>query len=232
MSLANYAQLQLDWSIHDVAPHTQAQVEALCQSLPRDLPQPPMLLVIPGLDWQPAQIDWLRQKQQAGFVLVAHGWQHQALAKRTLWHRLHAAMLSRDAAEHLSRSRAELQQRTADSVQWFAANDLITPQYYVPPAWALGALQPQDLLPLGVQRVETLAGYRSTQTGRLQPAALIGFEADTPLRARLLRACNALQGPLARQSGWRLRIAIHPNDLTLHLRDDLRALLSPPPRLA
>ncbi len=69
------------------------------------------------------------------------------MARRSAYHRLHAALISRDVAEHLSRPAHELVALVHRCHGWFAAHGLPAPTLYVPPAWALGGTRWLDALP-------------------------------------------------------------------------------------
>ena len=205
-------------SIHDVMPSTLGRVRELLAQCHHHGIDCTTLLVVPGRDWYPHELEQLRAWQAAGHELAAHGWSHEAIPPNGLYHRLHAHLISRDCAEHLSRKRHEVLAVMRASHAWFARNGLEPPSLYVPPAWALGAIAAIDLANLPYAQVETLAGLWGAEGGRtLLP--LLGYEADTPWRAAALRVSNTL----ARQaSRWRpLRVAIHPDDARLHLANDL-----------
>lgn len=207
-------------TIHDVRPDTLDRVEALL-----DLFEPAgttvCLLVVPGLDWAPEGIELLRAWAGRGHELAGHGWVHRRTPKSAC-HRIHAAVLSRDQAEHLSAPRSEVLDLVARGREWFQANALPLPTFYVPPAWALGAARPEDLADLGYRVVEVLWGYHDLGTGRFRPAPLIGFEADTWWREVALGAFNALQVKLARRTGRPLRLGLHPFDLELRRSSEVR----------
>lgn len=215
-------------SIHDVMPETLDRVEALVERLAGQGHTAITLLVVPGRAWQPADLDVLRAWQAAGIELAAHGWQHHVSPIRGLRHRLHAALISRNVAEHLALDedgRLRLMQAAAT---WFDAQGLAPPLTYVPPAWALGRIRRRRLRTLPYQRIEVTRGLLDCHSGRLQSLPLVGFEADTAARALALRAWNRTQFALARQVGRALRIAIHPDDAALHLATDLDRCLQRP----
>jgi hypothetical protein len=54
---------------------------------------------------------------------------------------------------------------------------------------------------------------------------MVGFEADTPMRAFFCRAWNRLNLMVA-GSSKPIRVAIHPQDLELRLGEDLRQFIS------
>ncbi|HKK18644.1 MAG TPA: polysaccharide deacetylase family protein [Opitutales bacterium] len=231
-------------SIHDVMPHTLGRVERILDWL-KALEVPPVtLLVVPGRPWAPEQIDRLRDLAAAGYELAAHGWRHET-APRHLYHRLHAALISRQVAEHLdldSRGIRQLMQRSRD---WFAQNELPLPDFYVPPAWALGPISKAELAQAPYRLVETTRGLwhkaadasqRASATAetepehpgknppplRFQKLPLTGYEADTLAREYFLRCWNAAQARSAGRKQRPLRISIHPDDLDLRVADQMK----------
>ncbi|MEM9759127.1 MAG: DUF2334 domain-containing protein [Pseudomonadota bacterium] len=218
-------------SIHDVMPETFEKVAALrdeCMGLGL---APPGLLVVPGRAWSLEQRATLRHWEREGSELIAHGWKHETRPRR-LYHRLHAALLSRNVAEHLD-LRADaviaLMRRSRD---WFAAQGLAPPRTYIPPAWALG-IPPRRLAELPFSSVEVLRGVILVQGQDtvMKSLPLTGFEADTALRAATLRLWNRRAEQRSAARGVPLRIAIHPHDGELLLAADLRDLLRRPWRL-
>lgn len=216
-------------SIHDVMPETLEPVARLLERVAAAGLAAPALLVVPGRDWQPAGLRRLRAWHDAGCELLAHGWLHHTRPRR-LVHRCHAALLSRNVAEHLAldeRGIRELMQRSHD---WFEGAGLPPPRSYVPPAWALG-MPARQLAALPYDCVETLGGvHLRGGDGRwsYRSLPLVGFEADTPLRAAFLRFFNGLQRASAARRQRPLRIGIHPQDAGLRLAGDLDALLTAP----
>lgn len=215
-------------SIHDVAPRTLARVETLVELVTDHGVPPPTLLVVPGAGWDEATLARLQAMADRGCRLAGHGWIHEAVPPRTLKHRLHALLLSRDQAEHLSRPRADLLDRVARCHAWFGERGLPEPELYVPPAWALGALRTADLAALPFRWYEDLAGLVDGASGRRRRLPLVGFEADTAFRKVALRFVNAASVAAGRLTGRPVRVSIHPRDLELLLADDLRALVARP----
>lgn len=215
-------------SIHDVMPDTLPRVAEILALLRIHKITTCTLLVVPGKGWQPDQLRQLRQWADEGWSLAAHGWHHRARHIRGLYHRLHAAVLSRDVAEHLALSPAQRIDLITESHAWFRCVDLPAPSLYVPPAWALGRL-PADRLPnLPFRCLESLSGLHFPASGLQHRLPLTGYEADTPARAAFLRFFNATQFKLARLTRRSLRISIHPHDLHLHLATQLRHHLARP----
>ncbi len=215
-------------SIHDVMPETLGNVMALrdeCMSLGL---APPSLLVVPGRAWSRDALALLRRWENEGSELIAHGWLHETRPRR-LYHRLHAALLSRNVAEHLDLSTDEVLSLMRRSRDWFSAEGLAAPQTYIPPAWALG-IPARRLAELPFRCVEVLRGVFivDDQKAAMKPLPLVGFEADTAFRAATLRFWNMRAQRLSAISGKPLRIAIHPRDGELLLAGDLRRLLRQP----
>lgn len=213
-------------SIHDVMPETRERVTALLDTMPgRIPPERIVLLVVPGRDWSPADLDWLRKLRARGHELAGHGWTHQCAPPRGLYHKVHSVLLSRDAAEHLSLDPTAIAALIRANFDWFSERGLGEPSLYVPPAWALGRVSRSVLRTLPFRYYETLSGVYDSSTDRFRRLPVIGFEADTPARAVPLRVINALQWRLARWLRRAPRIAIHPHDAELELAGDLRASL-------
>jgi len=183
------------------------------------------LLVVPGRDWQAGDLAELRRYCAAGAELAGHGWTHIAGTPRDLKHRLHSWIISRNAAEHLSLTTDEISTLIRRCHGWFAEQDLPRPRLYVPPAWAMGPMSRAalDELPFGCY--ETISGVYVPAIGRFIPSPMVGFETDTWLRALPVRAWNALNQAWAGQNRP-LRVAIHPQDFSLKLADDLQRLIA------
>lgn len=215
-------------SIHDVMPETLAAVHRCLELLRRHGVERSALLVVPGAGWSPPDLRALRALADAGHELLAHGWHHRTQPSG-LYHRLHAACFSRDVAEHLALDTAGISALMARSRGWFEAQGLPVPAGYVPPAWALGRLRGTALAGQPFAVVETLRGVYlrgAEEDFRFTPLPLVGFEADTALRAALLGRWNRLQLRRCRRLGLPLRIALHPGDPDLRLADQLRAVLA------
>lgn len=231
--------MQVLVSIHDLMPHTLARVERILDWLQvRGVP-PVTLLVVPGRPWQPQQLERLRELAAAGHPLAAHGWQHTTTPRR-LSHRLHAALISRNVAEHLDLDSPGILHLMQRARNWFGENDLPLPDFYVPPAWALGPITKADLAQAPYRLIETTRGLihtagsaaaspQRTNTQRkhdpaglqFQKLPLTGYEADTPAREYFLRCWNAAQARAATRKNQPLRLSIHPDDLELRVADQL-----------
>jgi hypothetical protein len=211
-------------TLHDVMPHTLSRVSALIQRLPASALPRLTLLVVPGLAWESDQLVQLRQWQRQGLTLAGHGWLHQCRRIVTTYHHLHSRFVSRQAAEHLSCSRQELLDLVQDCHQWFPQHGFSGPDYYVPPAWARGALTRADLRTLPFRYFEDTSGIYDSATNRYARLPLAGFEADKSWRRYSLLAWNALNSRLCSPQ-HPLRISIHPFDSDLLLARDMWQML-------
>lgn len=214
------------FSIHDVMPDTLHDVGELIERFARAGLPLPGLLVVPARGWQAPEIRQLRDWQTAGAELIAHGWHHHTTPRRP-FHRLHAAVLSRNVAEHLALDRDGIVALMRRSRSWFGEQGLALPQTYVPPAWALG-MPSHGLAALPYRCVETLREVHLIDAGhvRRRQLPLVGFEADTTVRRWVLRGWNALQRRRALRLALPLRVSIHPADARLRLADELQHFIS------
>ena len=213
------------FSIHDVMPETLGEVEALLEEFRRrDVPLP-ALLVVPGRAWTQAQVDQLRALEAQGAELIAHGWAHETTPK-SLIHRIHAALISRNVAEHLAYDRDGVLRLMQRSHGWFLENGLSAPGTYIPPAWALG-INRKQLAGTPYRNVEVLGGVLQRSDGgfSLHRFPLLGFEADSWFRAAFLRLWNDLQEAKTHRNQVPLRISIHPYDAQLRLAAELCTVL-------
>lgn len=206
-------------SVHDLMPETFDAVLGIVRELAKLDAGPATLLVVPGRDWSGPQIDTLKALAEDGHPLAGHGWTHQVAQIRGLKHWLHSQLLSRNVAEHLALTEPEIAYLIEQCYAWFDDVGLPAPSLYVPPAWAMGAVSRARLRLLPFHRYETLTGIYDAREDRFHRIPLLGYEADTALRAAALRLSNQLNRVLAR--GRALRIAIHPLDLRLRLADDI-----------
>ncbi len=216
-------------SVHDVMPATLGRVQRILTLLNEARIPPPTLLVVPGKDWSPEALRDLRDLASRGHPLAGHGWDHKSIrGPRTLYHRLHGLLISRNEGEHLSRPPEEIVDLIRRCYDWFPSVDLPTPELYVPPTWALGALRIRDLESLPFRWYEILRGFVEGRTGRVRWLPLAGFEADTTFRKVSIRLWNSLNVAWARRVRGPLRISIHPDDLDLFLGDELRRMVRSP----
>ncbi len=213
-------------SIHDVMPDTLSRVEGLLDLLDNHGLGPVDLLVVPGLDWHPAQIDRLRAWQGTGHRLAGHGWRHKVDHVRGWKHRVHSLLVSRDVAEHLALDADGIAALIRRCHGWFGAHDLVVSDLYVPPAWAMGAIPRARLKDLPFRRHEVFGGILDARTGRLRPSPMMGFEADTGGRVWPVRLFNAVNRAWVAAGGGPLRVGIHPYDLEYRLAGDLRRVIA------
>lgn len=214
-------------SIHDLMPETMPQVETILAWLEAKGVPPVTLLVVPGKTWTPEHIERLSALATKGHPLAAHGWHHQTRPRR--WqHRVHALFISRNVAEHLDLNSSGILTLLDRSRAWFSANNLPTPELYVPPAWALGPISTVDLAKSNFKQIEVTRGILTPASNSLQKLPLTGFEADNALRAGFLKIWNSLQIQKARRQNKPLRISIHPQDLNLRLSTQMERLFELP----
>jgi len=217
--------LRLLVSIHDVMPATLGRVERIFARLLDAGLSPVTLLVVPGTGWQHEHLDRLRELVAQGAELAGHGWWHEVRHVRGFKHRLHSALISRRAGEHLALSPREILRLMLKNHRWFARHALPAPGLYVPPAWAMGPIPRRFLDRLPFDRYETLAGVYDVNDQRFHRLPVAGFEADTAFRAVTVGAFNRLNRAWARTGGRPLRLGIHPDDFELNLADELEAML-------
>jgi predicted deacetylase len=216
-------------SIHDVFPATFSRVEKIISLLEECGVPPATLLVVPGREWSEERLADLRRMAEKGHPLAGHGWVHKAVpTSRTLFHKFHAALISRNEAEHLSRPPDELREMIERCYEWFPSVGLPAPELYVPPAWALGSLDLGKLKDLPFRWYEILRGFVEGETGQTRWLPLAGFEADTTFRQVSLRLWNGLNGLWGKRLTGPLRISIHPGDLDLLLEKDLKRMVGGP----
>ena len=208
-------------SIHDVMPGTLDNAERIFEQLGSADIGTVTLLVVPNTGWTGESLRRLRVLTERGAQLAGHGWRHKAKQIKGVRHRLHSLLVSRDVAEHLALSKSGAIELMAACYRWFEENDLPVPELYVPPAWAMGRVSREDLGQLPFQQFETLTGVYDTRTKDFTWTPMVGFEADTPMRAFFCRAWNRLN-LMAAGTSKPIRVAIHPQDLELRLADDLR----------
>lgn len=218
-------------SVHDVMPETLDRVDRILAELDQHGWPPATLLVVPGRDWTDDSLARLHGYADRGHELAGHGWTHSVPRIRNLRHRVHSVLISRRAAEHYSLDALGVETLMRRCRQWFDVQGLPAPSLYVPPAWALGPGSASRLSGVGFRYLETLSGIYDFKTGRVARLPVLGYEADTRLRASLLRWSNTSALRLGRARGA-VRLAIHPSDLQLKLADDLLAVIRQSPATA
>lgn len=130
--------------------------------------------------------------------------------------------MSANCAEHLSKNKQEIIHLINDSYNWFIDNGFKKPLLYVPPAWALGKISKIDLNQLPFLYFECTTGFISNKKYRFLP--LLGFEEKTYWGAKIRQFFNTLNFIIGKFKGI-IRIAIHPNDFNLYLKNDIKKYL-------
>ncbi|VUD61869.1 hypothetical protein TDB9533_02913 [Thalassocella blandensis] len=207
-------------SIHDVSPENFERVSKIIDALPDSCRPNLILLVIPGLQWSRKKIEKLQQLQKSGCILAGHGWVHRCDKIEGVYHKLHSCLVSRNVAEHLALTESQIQQLLDDCYQWFVQHHFTPPQYYVPPAWAMGSISRQALRESPFRYFESSWGIYDAQTDKFTYLPLVGFEADTPTRSLVLSCWNKINewiGSIKKP----LRLSIHPHDPELFLKEKL-----------
>lgn len=214
------------WSVHDVTPSSLERATHIVDLLIAAGVAELSILIVPSGTWAESQLLTLRAWERDGHLLAAHGWTHRGVSPRGPYHRLHSSLFSRDVAEHLGRSAPELIQIVRKAERWFSDVGLAPPKLYVPPAWTLGEMALGDFRGTSFRWVETLSGIHDTSTLRSHRLPIVGFEADTWLRAWALRLSNRANVGLGHVLRRPIRVAIHPNDFNLALSSQLLGLLN------
>ena len=214
-------------SIHDVMPETLDLVQRQLDYLDSRAIRPVTLLVVPGKPWQPSDLDTLRRWVDEGRELAGHGWSHRIhVRRRSAYHRLHAAVLSRDAGEHLSLPPRKAAQIMARNFRWFQEQGLPEPVLYVPPAWAMGSVSRRTLDRLPFRYYEFLGGVYDARARRLRLLPVMGYEADNASRAAGVTVSNAANTALSRLTGRPVRLGLHPYDFELNLSQAARDIFA------
>jgi predicted deacetylase len=215
-------------SVHDLTPGHLPRVIRILDLLREARIPPPSLLVVPGSGWTQETLEILKDLVDQGYTLAGHGWIHRCEDKRTLFHRFHGLLISRDQAEHLSKPREAVLDLMTRCYQWFGESGLPSPELYVPPAWAMGTVRRKDLKVLPFSHYEVLRGLLDGRTGRLRWLPLVGYEADTAFRKISLKVLNGMNVKLGEWTRRPVRISLHPPDLDYLLGKDLEALVREP----
>ena len=138
---------------------------------------------------------------------------------KSLYHKCHSLLISRDVAEHLALSKKEIFILLDNCYKWFASVNLPTPTLYVPPAWALGKFNKQDISKCPFTSIETLTGIHHNNKTIKTP--LLGYEADTLFRQIMVTLSNNINKCIAKLTKKPIRLSIHPNDFNLLLSRQL-----------
>tara|TARA_A100001015_G_scaffold201502_1_gene224928 strand:+ start:2126 stop:2836 length:711 start_codon:yes stop_codon:yes gene_type:complete len=207
-------------SIHDVMPSNLSKINNIIYDLKKNYNITQLtLLVVPGLKWEKDQIAELKSLRSQGHELAGHGWIHKTSNIKTIYHKVHSKLISRDVAEHLSISKKEIINLLNNCFDWFKNENLPQPTLYVPPSWAIGKLKTKDFNKTKFQMFETLSGIYFKNKFHKLP--LLGYEADTLFRKFMVKISNKINNATASIFKIPIRLSIHPNDFELLISKDL-----------
>ncbi|MFP4521235.1 MAG: polysaccharide deacetylase family protein [Fibrobacterota bacterium] len=212
-------------SIHDVMPETFAGISRVADYFLSEGADKICFLVVPHPNWKESDLLRLREYQINGISFAGHGFLHHCGTPRTVYHKIHSVLISRNAAEHLAFQRGDLIEKVSGCAKWFEENGFGIPDLYVPPAWAMGQLKKDDMMSLPFRYYEFLSGVYDSDTDRFFSLPLAGFEADTELRKYILFAVNGIFSAVSKLTGRPLRVAVHPYDLQFKLRKSVQNMV-------
>lgn len=213
-------------SIHDVTPATLGQTESILERLAHQGLLPATLLLVPNRDWESRHIEKLNEWLLHGRVhLAGHGWNHHTDRISGLKHWLHSQFISQNVAEHLAVDRWGRLEIIQRCYRWFEDHSLPIPCLYVPPAWALGSLPRDAHQSIPFALIETLTGVYNLRRNEFIRSPMSGFEAHNVVQSIGCRVWNGINNLVASKE-LPLRVAIHPGDFQLRLRNQLSALLA------
>jgi predicted deacetylase len=128
--------------LHDVAPATQAECEAVLARLAAIGRFPVTLLAVPRYHGEGRSApfeNWLRERAAMGDEVALHGFtHHDALPPRGLIDRLRRRWYTRGEGEFAALSPLQAQARIRAGLAWLNELD-IRPDGFVAPAWLIGA---------------------------------------------------------------------------------------------
>ena len=206
--------------VHDVAPATWPECEAILRTLDAVGASHVTLLVVPrfhhgvALAAAPAFLRALEARLARGDELALHGYYHLDLAAppRTARAYVQRRLMTRAEGEFAAIDEHQAVERIARGAQVFAA--LGWPLYgFVPPAWLLGAPARRALERCGYafEYVGVRGGVYRLPSWRFGPCANLWYSPDKAWRRALSRV--QIRRELARaRSQPMLRMSIHPQD--------------------
>ncbi len=205
-------------SIHDVAPSTFDDVQAIAALLDDLHIRHLSLLVVPhhhtgrALSEDQGLVDWLRERQAAGDEILLHGYEHRlARPPRSRAQALRIRALSRGEGEFANLGYAEAAARLGRGRELLAACGLGATGF-VAPAYLLSPAAREAVADAGFTHVPQLFTLWEPTAHRIRFAPAVFFDPHSPAARRL----TAIQSHLAQRAFPRypiLRIVIHPPDL-------------------
>lgn len=206
-------------SIHDVAPSTREECTALLDTVER-IGAKASLLVIPG-PWRepmasqdPAFAEWLLGAQSRGHEIVAHGWEHRAVADPALRvgvvRRLGERLLTRGCSEFAALGADEAAVRARKALVELRSLG-VDPTGFIAPGWSMSREALGVLGSAGFGYTTTRLTVIDLEEPKSLPIPAVCHRpksAVTMLAARMVVSIVALRCREHRS----IRLALHPDD--------------------
>lgn len=207
-------------SIHDVAPATHRESDHLLAHV-EGLGLRASLLVIPGpwkgrlLGDDTELVAWLRAAGERGHEIVAHGWEHRAVADAAvrphLTSRVGVRVLTRGCAEFAALGRGEAERRATLSLSAMRSCGF-APHGFVAPGWSLSPAASDVLAGVGFGYTTTRRSVVDLTKSTSIPVPAVCHRPGSPvsaLAARMLVAAVETRCRTRRS----IRLALHPDDV-------------------
>ncbi len=206
-------------SLHDVAPTTRPEVEAIISELAPHGVSVSSLLVVPNYHHHGCFADdqsfvrWLQELEAKGHEIVIHGYFHDRPRRNgeNLTEKLFTRFYTNDEGEFYDLGYDEAFRRISQARGEFAAAGL-TPRGFIAPAWLLGAAAERAATDAEMEYTTRLARVRDLRSGENYSARTLAYSVRSGWRRTTSLAWNNLlvrqlmDAPLA-------RVSIHPPDL-------------------
>jgi hypothetical protein len=207
-------------SIHDVAPATLGECDHLV-AIVESIDARASLLVIPG-PWRvpvatedPSFASWLLAASDRGHEIVAHGWEHRAVADPSYAvptvRRAGERLLTRGCAEFAALGAEEARERAVRSLA--ALHELgASPTGFVAPGWSLSAAAEGVLADVGFGYTTTRRNVIDLIESRSIPIPAVCHRPGSALSAMAARMVVAVVEMRCRERRS-IRLALHPDDV-------------------
>jgi len=218
-------------SIHDVTPHTVAEVETLHAHLCEHAQVHAMALLVVPHHWNSTPIahdvrfkTWLRARHDAGDEIILHGWSHRDEVSARSWHaRLRGRAMTAGEGEFLALDTVDALRRLRDGRALL--EDIIGSSVpgFVAPAWLYGPGAHAALAQAGFDFAEDHFRVWAPQTGNvLARSPVITWASRSPSRMISSLAFAATARTLLARVPT-VRIGVHPGDTgQLRIMDSIR----------